>query len=61
MMKEGFLRLSVEINKKINHASIHKLEELEDAIHAHPTLSESVKEAAEDALGMPINKDKLKE
>ncbi|EMT38564.1 dihydrolipoamide dehydrogenase [Thermoanaerobacter thermohydrosulfuricus] len=32
------------------------LEELADAIHAHPTLSESVKEAAEDALGMPINK-----
>ncbi len=23
MMKEGFLRLSVEINKKINQASIH--------------------------------------
>lgn len=32
------------------------LEELADSIHAHPTLSESIKEAAEDALGMPINK-----
>ncbi|KKC29428.1 dihydrolipoyl dehydrogenase [Caldanaerobacter subterraneus] len=32
------------------------LEELADSIHAHSTLSESIKEAAEDALGMPINK-----
>ncbi|MGB9679184.1 MAG: dihydrolipoyl dehydrogenase [Thermoanaerobacteraceae bacterium] len=32
------------------------LEELADSIHGHPTLSESIKEACEDALGMPINK-----
>lgn len=31
-------------------------EEIADTIHAHPTLSEGIKEAAEDVLGMPINK-----
>lgn len=31
-------------------------EEIADTIHAHPTLSEAIKEAAEDLLGMPINK-----
>lgn len=31
-------------------------EEFEDIIHAHPTLSEGIKEACEDILGMPINK-----
>jgi dihydrolipoamide dehydrogenase len=27
-----------------------------EIIHAHPTLSEGIKEAAEDLLGFPINK-----
>ncbi len=31
-------------------------EDLAQTIHAHPTLSEGIKEAAEDILGMPINK-----
>ncbi|MFO8007804.1 MAG: dihydrolipoyl dehydrogenase, partial [Candidatus Brocadiia bacterium] len=30
-------------------------EELAETIHAHPTLAESLREAAEGVIGMPIN------
>lgn len=46
MIHEGVLAIKEEFTA----------EELADAIHAHPTLSEGIKEAAEDILGMPINK-----
>lgn len=46
MIHEGVLAVKEEFTA----------EELADTIHAHPTLSEGIKEAAEDILGMPINK-----
>jgi dihydrolipoamide dehydrogenase len=39
-------------------AMLHKkvtVQELAEVVYAHPTISESIKEAAEDALGMALH------